>query len=517
MPESQDLKQSLLRAARDLRRRGEEATLRYQHLDAVRTAQGDPAAVLAELIGEATADELAAMIHLGRLLKVTGLDEAIADAALRKTVPLAAKSAAIRALEDGGTDVPHQVTETLALAERFVQAPDPAGLQAVRELPEAWRQPTLDAWASSGIAVDPNVAATALGAGLVEALRVADGLGAHGDASAVPLLSELAASDDRIVAKAAKRALHQLKARGVSVEEDGPGEAFSLEIPPDITRDSLAYVTGIDGLGGRIMWILSPNASGRYDLLEAVTDDVHGIRKAEILDTTRGDFRRHMTRLRDNPSVLLAIAPATAVAGFLRAAEALNIESQTDIPERYTEFREGAATVLFETSESWDPGLPACPATEDERREVLRGAVELLGAQYFAAWAILGTAVDDAAAAVRAAETSEILVDDEQRKRQVDQAISGVADSFDARERTRFKRRLHEMARVMAAAGDEADAIRALVAGDAFETVEDLYADHPFARAIIQRGVMAAYQHLREHEPPPGPEADDGKSGIIQT
>jgi hypothetical protein len=73
------------------------------------------------------------------------------------------------------------------------------------------------------------------------------------------------------------------------------------------------------------------------------------------------------------------------------------------------------------------------------------------------------------------------------------------------------------MARVMAAAGDEADAIRALVAGDAFETVEDLYADHPFARAIIQRGVMAAYQHLREHEPPPGPEADDGKSRIIQT
>jgi len=517
MSDTNELKQALRHAARDLRRRGEEATLRYEHLDAVRTASGDPVPVLVELIATAPADELAALIHLGRLLKVVGLDEVIADAALRKTVPLAAKSAAIRALQDGGTAVPHEVAETLRLAEQFVEAPDPAGLQAVLELPEAWRQPTLDAWASDSIAADPEVAATALGKGLVDSLQVAEGLGAHGDSAAVPVLRGLVAGDDRVVAKAAKRALHRLKARGIAVEENGSGEAFSLEIPPDVAGGSLAYVTGVDGLGGRIMWILSPNTAGRCSLLEAVTDDVHGIRKAEILDTTRGDFRRHMTRLRDTPSVLLAMAPAAAVAGFLRAAEALNAESQTDIPDGYTQFRKDAAAVLFETLEAWDPGLPECPTTEDERREVLRGAVELLGAPYFAAWAILGTAAEDAAAAVRAAETSEILVDDEQRKQHVDKAISGVADSFDAAERTRFKMRLHEMARMMAAIGDETEAVRALVAGDAFETVDDLYADHPFARGIIQRGVMAAYQHLRQHEPPPAPDADDDKSGIIQT
>lgn len=516
MADSQDLKQALLRAARDLRRRGEEATLRYEHLDAVRTARGDPFPVLAGLIEAAQADELAALIHLGRLLKVTGLDEVIADAALRTTAPLAAKSAAIRALQDGGTSVPREVAETLQLAEQFVEAPDPASLQAVLELPEAWRQPTLDAWASTNIAAHPEVASAALEQGLVDALQVADGLGAHGDAEAVPLLRKLVSGDDRVVAKAAKRALHRLKARGVSVEEDRPGETFSLEIAPDVAGGSLAYLTGIDGLGGRIMWILSPNAAGRYSLLEAVTDDVHGIRKAEILDTTRGDFRRHMTRLRDNPSVLLAMAPATAVAGLLRAAEALNAESQTDVPEGYADFCADVAPVLFKTTEEWDPGLPQCPVTEDERREVLRAAVELLGAPYFAAWAIPGKAAEDAAAAVRAAETSEILLDDEQRKQQVDTAISGVADSFDAAERTRFKLRLHEMARVMAAAGGETDAVRALVAGDAFETVQDLYADHPFARAIIQRGVMAAYEHLRQHEPPPAPEADDDTSRIVQ-
>ncbi len=516
MSDPQGLKPALLRAARDLRRRGEEATLRYEHLDAIKTADGDLTSALADLIGDAQADDLAALIHLGRLLKAGGLDEVIADAALRKTVPLVAKAAAVRSLRDGGTEVPGQVVATLEMAERFVAAPDPAGLQAVLELPEAWRQPTLDAWANNSIAADPAVAATALAMGLAGPLQVADGLGAHGDETALPLLRELGAGDDRAVAKAAKRALHRLKARGVSIDTDDPGETFSMEIPPDVVGDSLAYLTGVDGLGGRIMWILSPTAAGRYSLLEAVTDDVHGIRKAEILDTTRGDFRRHMTRLRDNPSVLLALVPSAAVAGILRATEALNIESQTDVPTGYTKFREGPAAVLFDTVETWDPALPGLPATEDERREVLREAVELLGAPYFSAWAVLGPAAEDAAAAVRAAETSEILVDEEQRKRQVDQAVSGVADSLDARERGRLKGRLHEMARVMATVGDPADVIRAVVAGDAFETVDDLYADHPFARAIIQRGVMAAYQHLRQHEPPPPGDVDDGKSRIVQ-
>ena len=516
MSDSPDLKQALLRAARDLRRRGEKATLRYEHLDAVRTAQGDPGAVVGELIAAAQPDDLAAVIHLGRLLKLTGLDEVIADAALRKTVPLPAKSAAVRALQDGGTEVPRQVTETLERAERFVAAPDTAGLQAVLELPEAWRQPTLAAWASASLALDPEVVVAALAQGLVQPLQVAEGLGAHGDSTAVPVLTELAAHDDRAVAKAGKRALHQLRARGVSVEEDSPREEFSLEIAPDVAGGSLAYLTGIDGLGGRIMWILSPIAAGGYSLLEAVTDDIHGIRKAEILATTRGDFRRHMTRLRDNPSVLLAMAPATAVTEFLRAAEGLNAESQTDIPSGYTEFSQGEAAVLFEDAAPWDSGLPESPTSEDERREVLRDAVELLGVPYFAAWAILGSAVEDAAAAVRAVETSDLLADEDQRKQQVDQAISGVADSLDAEERIRFKGRLHEMARVMAVVGDETEAVRALVAGDAFETVEDLYADHPFARAMIQRGVMAAYQHLRQHEPPTAPEEDDSKSRIVQ-
>ena len=42
------------------------------------------------------------------------------------------------------------------------------------------------------------------------------------------------------------------------------------------------------------------------------------------------------------------------------------------------------------------------------------------------------------------------------------------------------------------------EALRARAAADAFVTVEDLYADHPFARALLQRSVLVAYEQLPE-------------------
>jgi hypothetical protein len=361
----------------------------------------------------------------------------------------------------------------------------------------------LSAWVDgAGIGHDAAVAAAVLQQRCVDPQRVVEGLGAHGDVQAAPLLQNLVAAEDRGLAKAAKRALHRLKARGVEIDEPSERGTFSLDIAPDVEHDSLGYATGVDGLGGRILWILAPNASGGYGLLEAVTDDVHGIRRAEVLSTSRGDFRRHMARLRDNPAVLLAQVPATGIAHLLIAAEALNTDSATEIPAGYKQFREGTGAALFAGAVRWEPALPPLPAGEDAHRETLREAVELIGAGYFANWAVFGDAAESGAAAVRAAETSALLVDEEQRKQQIDQAVAAVGASFDGDQRARYQRRLYAMAELLVTAGDEVGATRAMVAADAFVAIEDLYADHPLARAMVQRGVMAAYQHLREKEPP---------------
>ncbi|NKB89755.1 MAG: hypothetical protein GKS06_16185 [Acidobacteria bacterium] len=515
MSDNSTLNQALQQAARDLRKRDEQTTVRYEHVDAIQTAGGDLPSTMGELLRTAPADHVASFVHLARLLKVEGIGGAIAEAAMQRPSPLEAKSAAVRALGASGTAVPEAVTGLLEQAEAFVAAPDSDGLDRVLEMPDAWRQPVLDAWVTDSLASTPDLADEAVGRGAIECVDVVARLGSAGDASAVPLLQRHADGDDRDLAKAAKRALHQLRVRGVDVvESTAPTGGFSMDIAPDVEGDSLAYVTGVDGLGGRILWLLCPSERGGYRLLEAVLDDVHGIRKAEVLNTTRGEFRQHMSRLGDNDSVLVAkVAPASA-AFLLRAGERFNVESSTELPADYSSFQTGPAESLFKTDSDWDEKVPAAPEEEDARRELLRDAVELLGTPPFANWAILGEASERAARAVRAAETSDLLVDDDQRKQQVDTAVASVGESFDATERGRFRSRLHEMARVLATTGDTRGALWARVAGDGFETVEDLYADHPFARAIIQRGVMTAYQQVRDSEPP----ATEGASapGVVQ-
>ncbi len=142
--------------------------------------------------------------------------------------------------------------------------------------------------------------------------------------------------------------------------------------------------------------------------------------------------------------------------------------------------------------------------------------MELLRAPYFSNWAVLGEPAEEAARGVRAAETSDLLVDDEQRKKQIDESMANVAGSLDGAARGRFAARLRSMVPVLSACGLDADALRATAAAEGFEQIEDLYADHPLARALIQRGVMAAYQHHREQDPPEPDAPPADASPIIQ-
>jgi hypothetical protein len=146
-----------------------------------------------------------------------------------------------------------------------------------------------------------------------------------------------------------------------------------------------------------------------------------------------------------------------------------------------------------------------------EQRELLAQSADLLGEPYFANWAVLGERVESAAAGVRRAETSTLVVDEEQRKQQVDREMSGVAEIFDSATRVRYRLRLEQMAEVLRATKHERQAELALVAAQSFTDVGDLYSDHPFARALIQRGVLAAYQIVCQEE-----DRESSESRIVQ-
>ncbi len=470
-----------------------------------------------QALADARGDDIAAAVHLVRLMRASDLSDELADAALRRPAPLSAKIEAVAALRDWGIEVPPSVEETLELARSVTESPNAESVARVLTLSEAWRGPVLDAMLEGAIVNQPHLLELVLGTDATLDERIVERLGRSATQDAVEPLRQLESGPDKRLRKLAKRALHQLRSQGVDVEAGAPDTgagAFSLEITPDTRREARAFLTGVDGAGARIVWVLAPSTTGGQRLLEAVIDDVDGVRRADVMSVTLSGFRQHVDRLRSNPGILITQSGSDEVAGLLVAAERLNVAADGDLPEEYRRFRSELAPALFDGVEVADRPSPFDLVPRDEiagNRQLLEDSAELLGLPYFSSWALTGPRAERAAHEVREAETSQLALDEEQRKQQVDRAIRGVAASFDADLRHRYRSRLDEMTRVLWACKRPEQVRWALAAGLGFTEVSDLYSDHPFARGLIQRGVMVAYQELGKRE-----EGDDSASRIVR-
>lgn len=500
-------------AVRYLRRHGLEGGRPLNHLEAMMSDRQGAADELAQLIGRAPDHDLAPAVRLARLLGARELADPIAASVLRRPAPLAAKTEAVETLAELGVEVPAAVRDTLATVQGFLGAPDRQRLRAVLELPASWRQPAIEAWLSGGVQEVE----------LLEALlqeqpertdEIIDQLGESGSPAAAALLQRLAEGGDKERGKRVRRALHRLRAAGVEIEESAPEETFSFALDADPSH-ARAWSSGVDGSGGRIVWVLAPTARGGEELLEAVLDDTRGLRRAETMAVTRKGFRSHLDRLDENPGILVVQLPVEEAAAALRRAEKMAEREGEELPADWLSWRRGMGEKLLTAAPSEPDDAAAEIATgtsaDEGDRQLVQESVELLKDPLFSNWAVLGEAAEEAALAVRRAEKSELVVDDEQRKQQVDQAIAGAARALDGEARARYRSRLETMAYLLERGRREEQARLARHAAVGFTTIDDLYASHPLARAMVQRGVLAAYQGVRERE-----ESEEPDSRIVR-
>ena len=527
MSSRKELVKVIRRAVMRIDKRGFDADVVEREANSVLAFGDSVEAGLRVAVGNCPPERLAATIRLVRVTEASGLANEIALLALRRPVPLAAKEEAICLLRDVGVEIPQEVEDILQVARRFIEDPDTKGLETVLALSVAWREPILRAWLARPCS-DARLLESVLGHDPSMDAIIVERIGASGSQEAVQVLQRLIAGEDRKLRKVAKRGLHRLRTAGVDVGGERSAQGgFSLRIEPDVHRESRAFVTGIDGSGGRILWVMAPSGKGGYRLLEAVIDDQLGLRKSEVMPVALKGFRAHIERLRENPGLLIAQLELARAVAILRTGEALTAAAGESLPAEYEAWRNDVVEELFAApveirqsgSEVHSPregapdtlsqGQAERPASE--QRDLLSQSADLLGAPYFSSWALLGEEVESAAAGVRRAETSTLLVDEEQRKQQVDREISGLAEVFDSATRACYRQRLEQMNDVLQATNHEHEAQLALAAAQGFTDVADLYSDHPFARALIQRGVLAAYQSVRQKE-----DRESSESRIVQ-
>ncbi|MFQ5743324.1 MAG: hypothetical protein ACE5HV_07020 [Acidobacteriota bacterium] len=514
--------QAVWRAVGRVRAYGIDGPRPIEEIEAVLEYGAAVGPALCAAVEQAGGADLAACIHLVSLLRSSDALAAVRRAAFERPAPLEAKQQAVDALRACGEPAPSGEIERLRAAKRFIGTANAGGLREVLGWPSAWRLPVLVAWLRGAGPAELELVGSILGADPELDLQLLGWLGRQATREAAERLQQyIAAAPDRERLKHAKRALHQLKSRGIAVEqavsEEGQS-SFSLDLDTDPLHQARAYITSVDGRGSRLVWILWPSARAGSRLLQAVVSDVEGFQEAELVSVTRKGFRAYLERFSSRPTLLVARVEVTLAARRLAAAAERTMAGARKVPAAYEKWRHLASSAGFLDGDGSRPCPPRIYEWLDAeavrgRSDLLEASVGLLQKPAFSSWAVAGESIDRAVEEVRNSETSALVIDDEQRRAQMQRAIRSAVDAvFTPDTRRCYRRRLEVMAGMLWDEDRPEAAEAALAAAVGFTDIDDLFTDHPFARALVHRGVWISYEERRRQD------ATEGRrSRVIQS
>src|SRR5215471_11640796 len=179
-----------------------------------------------------------------------------------------------------------------------------------------------------------------------------------------PRLPEaLALSARKPIAKAAKKALYQLRSLGVDVPEREE-EALSQEAPaPSQPAEELpSILSAVTGWGEQALVVPRPLRSGGLEITQAILSDERGIIGLGQKQVSRGSYRKQLKQFSSAgrpPVIHIGLEEAR---GLLSRAAALNLQSRTPYPEDAEEFLRHIRVVPKEEPFSLPP-----PSPDEER------------------------------------------------------------------------------------------------------------------------------------------------------
>lgn len=290
--------------------------------------------------------------------------------------------------------------------------------------------------------------------------------------------------------KVLRRARHRLRSRGVEVSE--PTAEVTATLPE--LEDSLggAFLSFPDPSGAQMALRVEARPGGGARILHAVFDFERGVLEFRAHDANRSQGRRLLRELgQSGQGGFAAIRPEAWAALLARAAEAQ--PDDRPLPMAYAESRA-----------RWDASaeIPAPAAGEAEAEgdgAALRRAVEWVQEGRLGPWPPRRAELEAAGERVRQALQSRLLVDDNQRRRQVDSVLGDAADeryAGDAAERT--AQRLDTAAFVLTASGNPEDAAVCVACAAAFRGTPPR--DNPVARALLGRSLEPLMREWQEEE-----------------
>lgn len=275
-------------------------------------------------------------------------------------------------------------------------------------------------------------------------LAVAFSLGRIFDPSAVDALGEIERqTNDKETRKEIKRALFKLGQKGFTTpehkSETRPAPLFGSE--PDIE----AYMSAVDGGGGRLIWIAKPQPSHGLQVIQAMLHDREGLLRIGGAHMRRKDLRQMVEDIKKQHEVsMIAIPWQYADQSIYEGYEKAKARGQSGL-ENFHELRSVIAT--GKPKEAAHPiyeKLNAAEAREGAWREQSRHLLEEPELRY---WILTDDWVQAILPQLQEAQTSRLVLNPLQKEERFNAIVRDAVKTLCAGENGKaFKRRMEDMA-----------------------------------------------------------------------
>lgn len=295
--------------------------------------------------------------------------------------------------------------------------------------------------------------------------------------SDVAALQRLGEGTDRALRKAAKRALHLLRSRGVAVEAQPAASPARTPTPALEATNEPCRVTTFDGQGDRAFFLPLKLRSG-FRLAAVVASE-----RGELIDLQRTDLSRRQVRL-----YFAGLPPTTRAVLREIPAWRAKVALRPVLEAAQGPHRQAAKELLAELAQVG--GAPLTPPVGDDREvsaSRLAESAELLATDALSDYTperepllALVKKLDEVAA-------SPLFVDEAQRAAQLQRVVEqATAEYFTPERRALFAARLRDAAELFDERPDLPNAERARAAAAALSDGRDVLAV-PLARALFER------------------------------
>jgi hypothetical protein len=276
-------------------------------------------------------------------------------------------------------------------------------------------------------------------------LAVIFSLGRIADRAAVDALTEIEQRTiDKSYKKEIKRALFKLEQRGLKVSRESFADAKAPSLfvhEPDIE----AYMSPVDGGGGRLIWIARAQPNHGLQVIQAMVHDRDGLLRVGATHLRRKDVRKMFQEFKDRHDVrMIAIPWRFADQTIYEGYEKAKARGQSGL-EKFHELRSVISAAKPKQQEHpIYQKLNAQEAREDAWREQSRRLLDEPELRY---WVLTDDWIQQFLQQIQEAQTSRLVLNPLQKEERLNAIVREAVKTLCSGENGRaFKRRMEDMA-----------------------------------------------------------------------